>query len=560
MKTITFYSYKGGVGRSLALSNVANRLAEFGKRVCILDFDLEAPGLHLKFGEYISSQGVSSGLVDYIDSFSRSGEVPSDINDYITWISFEKSDQRQPIALIAAGNTRSRQYWNKVCAIDWKRFFYDEKSVGVEFFYNLKEQVRAQINPDFLLIDSRTGITDISGVTMSIMADEVVLLGANNQENLEGITQIIKTLAVPENSIHNKIPKINFVLSRIPYFQNPKDKPKETNAKNTALWHINKDLIDSGYGHFQLEKVLVIHSDPELEMKETFKIGHQSDPEKENERSVIGLDYLALFEEITAGMITDQERKAFDYFMKVESLIQKAKATSELSSRIKLLHSAIELNLKSGTAYSELALAHFGLKEYGKAIQYFEQAIELEPATETKYRFHRGICYLELRDCDRALKLFLAMERLIPDEPILLNQISRTYYLQGQYNDALDFARRSIDHDGESLEGWNLYANTLRVMGKYDEAMDAVYKALEIHPQSTDATGTLAEINAALDNDREFYKNLELSFTFGMESYRFQMILEEEPIYRRYYGQSKFLEILDKYEIEIDWEKVFSRN
>ena len=48
MKTFTFYSYKGGVGRTLALVNVANRLVEFGKKVCILDFDLEAPGLQSK--------------------------------------------------------------------------------------------------------------------------------------------------------------------------------------------------------------------------------------------------------------------------------------------------------------------------------------------------------------------------------------------------------------------------------------------------------------------------------------------------------------------------------
>ena len=46
MKTITFYSYKGGVGRTLALANIAKRLSEFGKKVCLIDFDLEAPGLH----------------------------------------------------------------------------------------------------------------------------------------------------------------------------------------------------------------------------------------------------------------------------------------------------------------------------------------------------------------------------------------------------------------------------------------------------------------------------------------------------------------------------------
>ena len=42
---VTFYSYKGGGGRTLALINTAAYLAEKGNRVLLLDFDLEAPGL-----------------------------------------------------------------------------------------------------------------------------------------------------------------------------------------------------------------------------------------------------------------------------------------------------------------------------------------------------------------------------------------------------------------------------------------------------------------------------------------------------------------------------------
>ena len=41
----TFYSYKGGVGRSKALAEVAHCLARRGLRVLAIDFDLEAPGL-----------------------------------------------------------------------------------------------------------------------------------------------------------------------------------------------------------------------------------------------------------------------------------------------------------------------------------------------------------------------------------------------------------------------------------------------------------------------------------------------------------------------------------
>ncbi|MEM6301295.1 MAG: AAA family ATPase, partial [Pseudomonadota bacterium] len=45
MYTVTFYSFKGGVGRSMAMMNVASELVAAGRRVLVVDFDLEAPGL-----------------------------------------------------------------------------------------------------------------------------------------------------------------------------------------------------------------------------------------------------------------------------------------------------------------------------------------------------------------------------------------------------------------------------------------------------------------------------------------------------------------------------------
>ena len=49
-RIITFYSYKGGTGRTMALANVACLLAEtHGRPVLVVDWDLEAPGLHRFF-------------------------------------------------------------------------------------------------------------------------------------------------------------------------------------------------------------------------------------------------------------------------------------------------------------------------------------------------------------------------------------------------------------------------------------------------------------------------------------------------------------------------------
>lgn len=558
MKTITFYSYKGGVGRSLALSNVANRLSEFGKKVCIMDFDLEAPGLHLKFGDHISFQGVNNGIVDYIDSYTRTGIVPEDINDFVTYISFADSDRRRPIALIAAGDTRSKQYWSKVCAIDWKKFFYQKDSTGVEFFSNLKEQIREQVDPDFLLIDSRTGITDISGVTMSIMADEVVLLAANNRENLEGITQIIKTLSVPENFLGGNIPKINFVLSRIPYFTSPKDKPKEANAKNNALFRINKELIDTGFEKFQLNKIMVIHSDPELELEESFKIAHKYEQEKEGEVSVIGLDYLDLFEEITEGMISKSEKKTFELFMRVQSLVQRAKAAKDFSSRMRLLEEAIAIDPSSATAYSQMGMTYFHGKEYDKALKCFDKASALDPSIEILQKLYVGISYQQIGRHDKALEEFKELQQFLPEDPFILSGMSRSYYVKGDFQMALDFADRALKNSPGSEDYWNMIGNIQRRLGNYDEAFKGIYKALEINPQSRHAIGSLAEIYAEVGNDWEFYKNLEQSFSFGMNTDLFQKILEEEPVYRRFYSSERFLSILDKYGIEINWERVLN--
>src|SRR5436190_19628321 len=72
MKTITFYSYKGGVGRSLILANLAQRLVEFGKSVCMLDFDLEAPGLPFKFNLEKILETDKKGIVDFISAYQNS--------------------------------------------------------------------------------------------------------------------------------------------------------------------------------------------------------------------------------------------------------------------------------------------------------------------------------------------------------------------------------------------------------------------------------------------------------------------------------------------------------
>ena len=53
---VTFYSFKGGTGRTMALANVAWILAANGMRVLVADWDLESPGLHRFFQPFMEPE------------------------------------------------------------------------------------------------------------------------------------------------------------------------------------------------------------------------------------------------------------------------------------------------------------------------------------------------------------------------------------------------------------------------------------------------------------------------------------------------------------------------
>src|SRR5262245_49468046 len=84
---LTFYSYKGGSGRSMALANVAWILAANGKRVLMIDWDLEAPGLHRYFHPFLPDRGLraSKGVIDFVIEFAAETLTPAEHEEPEPW-------------------------------------------------------------------------------------------------------------------------------------------------------------------------------------------------------------------------------------------------------------------------------------------------------------------------------------------------------------------------------------------------------------------------------------------------------------------------------------------
>jgi len=559
MKTITFYSYKGGVGRTLALSNIAKRLAEFGKKVCIIDFDLEAPGLHHKFKENIKVK-IKKGIVDYINFFETKKTTPENLFDYVTPLKFNNKKYKD-IDFISAGDVFSDKYWKKLFSIDWINLFYKKESQGVALFVDLKERIEKELKPDYLLIDSRTGISEISGITMSLMADEIVLLSVKNEENLQGIKQIIKTLAQPENTLSGKLPKLNFVLCRIPYFDKPSEKIIEQRAVNEVKRNLI-EFIEASKIPFEFEKLFVIHSDPTLEIEEKFLMGYKHDYNDFNKNtnsslrdskpvSPIATDYLELFEELTKDNLTEQDKLIFNNIKHSEFLLEKAKNIADINTKYEILMEVISLNPKSDEALFELAEYFFDKEDYINALNYIEKAIELNK-NPFDYFVNKGVILIELKRLKDAENVFKNILKYDDKNKISLQLLGYISSIQNNPEQALEYFSIGSKFYPDDADFYNGTADVFKLQKKYESALEFIYKALELAPKESIFNATLAEIYAGLGNDFEFYKNFELALAFGMPKKNLKKIFEVEEVYRPFFKEQKFLNILKKYNIDID--------
>src|SRR4029077_4571316 len=98
------------------------------------------------------------------------------------------------VHLLPAGAAPSPAYWRRLGQLDWHALFYSEGAPGVPLFLELQERIAREYAPDFLLLDSHAGITEVGGATTPLLADRVICLLLNNRENLDGAREVLRSL------------------------------------------------------------------------------------------------------------------------------------------------------------------------------------------------------------------------------------------------------------------------------------------------------------------------------------------------------------------------------
>ncbi len=198
-KAVAIHSYKGGTGKSYFISNLSVILAQKGRNVCLIDFDISAPSLNYIFENYIDgTKEPELYLKEFLDGKCSITEILRPIRQELD--SGVKLKGKLSVGLMNAGKdvfeffeTASRKWQMNALKslLKAKKELFDEKKF------------------DYILFDTSPGIKYWS-INAIICSDLVLLLTTLNKSDLAGISTMM-------SEIYQSLEKENYiVLNMVP--------------------------------------------------------------------------------------------------------------------------------------------------------------------------------------------------------------------------------------------------------------------------------------------------------------------------------------------------------
>ena len=253
-KIVTFYSFKGGVGRTMAMANVAFIAAMNGMRVLVMDWDLEAPGLAYYFRALLDPQqaktvkeakGILNIFSEWVEAVRNASpdEIPDALDNLVSGCPFsdcavslvpsERLPEGAALDYISAGSRNIQAaklitYEEALANFSWQDFY--DGYAGGAILEGLREWSKG--NYDLVLIDSRTGLADVAGICTMQLPDEVVLCFTFNRQNIDGVSRVAFSIR------HNRQEQVR--LRAIPMRTARVGTSEESDARARALSDLSR--------------------------------------------------------------------------------------------------------------------------------------------------------------------------------------------------------------------------------------------------------------------------------------------------------------------------------
>ena len=195
-KIVSVHSFRGGTGKSNITANVATLVARQGKRVGVIDTDIQSPGIHVLFG--LDEGKVDRCLNDYLWGKCAVEEAAYEVGAALKTEEGEAAVLGGGIYLIPSS----------LKAGEIARVLREGYDVGLlnDGFRELTER----LSLDFLFIDTHPGLNEETLLSIAI-SDVLVILLRPDQQDYQGTgvtVDVARKLDVPRMYL-----AINKVLS-----------------------------------------------------------------------------------------------------------------------------------------------------------------------------------------------------------------------------------------------------------------------------------------------------------------------------------------------------------
>lgn len=516
---ISFYSYKGGVGRSQLCANIASYLCyRKGKKILLLDWDFEAPGLHYFFDKKHSDIKVD-GSIELLNSYVRLMRTEEDIteedypffsNESIIPMVYSKTSNVGKIDLIAGGNY-SNNYVHKINHFDWYEFY---NLLDGKVYIELLKKWLKSLDYDYIFVDSRTGINDYSGICNIQLPDANIVVMAANDQSIDGCKRVVDGIL---NSEYTKTgyrkPFILPVLSRINtnhiMFNNWAQKFTENFHSLLLKLDINIESSFSKeiFNDFYLDKTLLA-DEPQYSAGENILIQDQTKLIPKNSfisKFVNISEYILNLTDNSTIRISDQVDKEtwlkWAIFLEMNGENLKAAIAFEFAGEY-------DKSISLGGTYKsflEKGNNYVVNGDYEVAIGYYNKAIELSPNFFEGYR-RIAIAYMNVNKYDKALECYQKVIELNPDFPEIYNNVGNTYMKKNEYYKAIEYYKKAIEKKNDYYEAFKNIGLAYKNLKNYDEAIKYYKKAIEIKPDYYTAFNNMGIVYS---NMKEYDKAIE---------------------------------------------------
>ncbi len=195
-KIISIHSFRGGTGKSNTTANIAALLAADGARVCVVDTDINSPGIHVLFN--LDESEMVHSLNDYLWGKCGIEEAAHDVTGHIG------GEIKGQVFLIPSS----------IKAGEIARILREGYDVGLlnDGFRDVVEKLKL----DYLLIDTHPGLNEETLLSIAISNALVIILRPDSQD-YQG------TAVTVDVAKKLDVPKLLMLVNKVPSTLDPED-------------------------------------------------------------------------------------------------------------------------------------------------------------------------------------------------------------------------------------------------------------------------------------------------------------------------------------------------